>query len=428
MKLEYKWTCPICNVVFKTKKLLYQHQQEFKHYIHVPAKESICQVCNEVFKSINSLKIHIKQEKHYKYKLNKNHIWICSICNENFETRKLLQKHRKENHINDKNLIIRTLADRSCQFCGYKTKYKCSLTLHEKYCKLNPNRIECERHPFSEEAKQKLSKIQKERAAKGLNHGWMACHSSKKSYPEEFFTKVIENEFNDKNYEYNLLFYQYRLDFAWPQKKLCIEIDGSQHQRDEKQKQSDIKKDIKLYENGWKVLRIKWVDMYHKPQEYIKQAKEFIDNGIIITCAPYINPGKIKKEKKSIIINHNWHCRYCNNEFNTRNLLSEHLKICKKRLEYKENKKQEYKKLKNKEYELNNIPKDKIGRFNPNILSEEIWEQRKNNIFNCGIDLQKFGWVEKVIEKTGYTKRIIENTIKRFQEDFEGKYFRKNRK
>ena len=37
----------------------------------------------------------------------------------------------------------------------------------------------------------------------------------------------------------------------------------------------------------------------------------------------------------------------------------------------------------------------------------------------------KFGWVEKVIEKTGYTKRIIENTIKRFQEDFNGKYFRR---
>ena len=62
----------------------------------------------------------------------------------------------------------------------------------------------------------------------GLNHGWMSCHSSKKSYPEKFFTQVIENEFDDKNYEYNLLFYQYRLDFAWPHKKLCIEINGSQ--------------------------------------------------------------------------------------------------------------------------------------------------------------------------------------------------------
>ena len=39
--------------------------------------------------------------------------------------------------------------------------------------------------------------------------------------------------------------------------------------------------------------------------------------------------------------------------------------------------------------------------------------------------LQKYGWVEKVIVKTGYTKRIIENTIKHFIKDFEGKYFRR---
>ena len=70
-------------------------------------------------------------------------------------------------------------------------------------------------------------------------------------------------------------------------------------------------------------------------------------------------------------------------------------------------------------------PKDKSGKGNPNIISEEIWIERKNLILNCGIDLQKFGWVEKVIEKTGYTKRIIENTIKRFQEDLDGKYFRR---
>ena len=71
-------------------------------------------------------------------------------------------------------------------------------------------------------------------------------------------------------------------------------------------------------------------------------------------------------------------------------------------------------------------PKDKSGKGNPNILSEEVWLERKNQILNCGIDLIKYGWVGKIVEKTGLTKRMIENTLKHFNTEFEGKYFRRN--
>ena len=276
MKLEYKWICPICSNVLKTRKELYKHQQELNHYKRVPTKEAQCAICYKIFKTKTALKQHIKEEKHYKIK-NK-YKWNCPFCNEIFKSRRKLQKHRDEIH-NKQNLttIINICY---CQYCNREFKHLSSKSCHEKYCKLNPNHIIAKSlgRSLSEEVKQKLSLIQKERVKQGLNHGWMTSHSSKKSYPEVFFTKVIENEFNDKNYKYNFLFYQYRLDFAWPHKKLCIEIDGSQHQRNKKQKQSDIKKDIKLYENGWKILRIKWIDIYNDPQKYIKLAKEFIDN------------------------------------------------------------------------------------------------------------------------------------------------------
>ena len=312
----------------------------------------------------------------------------CEYCNEIFTSSKKIYKHKHLIH-NIKN-GQQPKYNLKCTYCEY-SKYttKSGMTVHEKYCKLNPNRIECIGHPVSDETKKKLSNSMHKAAIEGRNKGWTTttCGPKKKSYPEEFFTKIIENEFNDKNYLYNIPFYTWKLDFAWPHKKLCIEIDGSQHQRDEKQKESDLRKDKKLIECGWKVLRIKWIDIFHNTQEYINQAKEFIDNGIILTCEPYINPIKIKKETN------------------------------KKKKSKKEKIKKESKYL-----------KDKTGGYNSNVLSIEIWEQRKNNIFNCGIDLQKFGWIEKVIEKTGYTKRIIENTIKRFQKDFDGKYFRKNRK
>jgi len=46
------------------------------------------------------------------------------------------------------------------------------------------------------------------------------------SYPERWFMKVIENEFEDKNYTREYPFHRFSLDFAWIEKKKCIEIDG----------------------------------------------------------------------------------------------------------------------------------------------------------------------------------------------------------
>ena len=276
MKLKYKWICPICNNVLKTRSDLAKHQQELIHYKHVPNKKSICSICNKEFNSYRELLRHCKAEKHYKNNLKDYYEWKCPFCTEIFKSRHKLQNHKKIEHPNCR--VPTTINICYCQYCNKKFNYLSSKNRHEKYCNLNPNHIKFIGHPNTAETKQKLSIIQKERIKLGLNHGWMSCHSSKKSYPEEFFTQVIENEFDDKNYEYNLLFYQYRLDFAWPHKKLCIEIDGSQHERDLKQKESDIRKDKKLIENGWKVLRIKWIDLYNNPKYYIEQAKEFINS------------------------------------------------------------------------------------------------------------------------------------------------------
>ena len=103
-------------------------------------------------------------------------------------------------------------------------------------------------------------------------------HLGLPSYPEEFFMKVIKNEFNDKNYEYNKQFYKYKIDFAWENKKRAIEIDGSQHERYANIKISDIKKDVLLKQYGWDVLRIKWKDMFNNTKKWIKIAKKFIDS------------------------------------------------------------------------------------------------------------------------------------------------------
>ena len=110
----------------------------------------------------------------------------------------------------------------------------------------------------------------------GRANSWK-CWKHEESYPEKFFTKVIKNDFRDTNVTRELWFSKFRLDFAWEHKKKVIEIDGSQHERDENQKHRDNRKDAPLKKEGWEVLRIRWIDLYNETQKYINLAKEFID-------------------------------------------------------------------------------------------------------------------------------------------------------
>lgn len=97
------------------------------------------------------------------------------------------------------------------------------------------------------------------------------------SYPEIFFMKVIENEFENKNYTREYPLGKYSLDFAWVDQKKCIEIDGDQHQRYIEYQVRDGKKDEFLKQNGWSVLRIVWKEMFSDTKTYIKICKDFID-------------------------------------------------------------------------------------------------------------------------------------------------------
>ena len=105
----------------------------------------------------------------------------------------------------------------------------------------------------------------------------MSRWNNEPSFPEKFFMQVINNEFEDKNYVREMPFKKYSLDFAWPNKLKCIEIDGGQHERFEDYKKRDLEKDKLLYNNNWKVLRIKWSDMRNDTKYWIKIAKDFID-------------------------------------------------------------------------------------------------------------------------------------------------------
>lgn len=135
-----------------------------------------------------------------------------------------------------------------------------------------PNRI------LEEETKQKISHAMKLAHAEDRAHNIGSNRwNNKPSYPEIFFTQVIENEFQDKNVVREYPLGRYSLDFAWPHLKRAIEIDGDQHERFEKQRESDARKDCFAIEAGWTILRVKWKEMFHEPKMHIARCKAFID-------------------------------------------------------------------------------------------------------------------------------------------------------
>lgn len=113
---------------------------------------------------------------------------------------------------------------------------------------------------------EKLKNKAIERVKNGTHNGW----NSRKiiSYPEQFFMGVLTN--NNISYQHNKPIGKYFIDFAIVGKKIALEIDGKQHQYDERKK-SDALKDKFLIENGWEVYRIPWKSINNESGKlYIK--------------------------------------------------------------------------------------------------------------------------------------------------------------
>ena len=217
-----------------------------------------------------------KKIKHHvcNFKNKKYGNWKCSTCHKIFDTRRNMYAHVKKEHPIEPgsawNKGLTKETDKRIQrYCE---------KLREEYKNGNVN-VWCKGKHLSEEMKHKISESMKIAHKEGRAHNIGESRwNNEPSYPEKWFIKVIENEFEDKNYNRKYPFHGFSLDFAWVEKKKCIEIDGDQHQRFEEYKIRDERKNKKLTEEGWKYLRLIWKDVFTNPKEYIRIAKEFIDN------------------------------------------------------------------------------------------------------------------------------------------------------
>jgi very-short-patch-repair endonuclease len=283
------------------------------------------------------IKIEIKKEW-----LLENGKYKCPYCNK--ECSKMgIKNHIFVNHTDDGKEFIKQVGEKISKSLSGK-----------KNPQFNKKRTQKER--------QKISDGMKKAHAEGRAWNIGKNHwDSKSSYPEQFFEKVIQNEFEDKNYTREYPFFQYRLDFAWINKKLVIEIDGQQHEKKE-HKKSDIKKDKLLKENDWLVLRIKWIDIFNNTQYWINIAKNFIHEDYL-----------------KYIYNNFYNIYESYNKEIDFDFLKEYFKN---------------KKNKNKEIKAN-LKKQTLKN---KIEKESIIKIKKDNILNSNIDFSKFGWVNKASE------------------------------
>lgn len=230
--------------------------------------------------------------------------------------------------MNNKNSNFNKIQQLYCQYCGKECLSINSLKNHECRCKQNPNKINLTylsennrkgicgwqkrkknsnqyikakqlglpKPEISEETKQKLSKIWKgkkhsDETKKKISDsykkflethpdkiGWIINHSSKQSYPEQYFEEVFKNENIPLKYHKHIG--RYELDFYNEDLMKYVEIDGHQHTDSEYAIKHDKERDKYLENLGWNGIRINWSEYqklnFENKQQKIQEIKKFL--------------------------------------------------------------------------------------------------------------------------------------------------------
>lgn len=230
-----------------------RNSKKSKSFLEKEEKEGTCRFCGRFCKNQNSLR---------------NHERLCKSNPEYENNRQVLFTDKKIKSYKDKKgtLCGNYPINCTCRFCGKEwIATKSGWSNHENHCSENPNRkdgtFKGKHHTV--ESKKKTSDTQKQNLLNGRIFGYKLNHSSKVSYPEKYFQEVFKELPVKYNYQVGL----YQLDFAIPEKKVYIEIDGEQHFVDKRIVEHDKERTEKLDALGWKCLkRIRWSEYQKLPQ------------------------------------------------------------------------------------------------------------------------------------------------------------------
>ncbi len=194
--------------------------------------------------------------------------WQCKYCEFVGRTRRELQIHHKD-----------------CHNCGKSHKaWNKGLTkdTDERIRKYGTSISKAlkgtTKPPVSDITRQKLSESRKKYIAEHDGIWWSSRSKCKRSYAEEWTKHILETECAEFPFVEEYHYGRWFLDFAWPDRKLYVEIDGSQHEWPER-KAKDIEKDEYCKEHGWNCLRLTWKYICNNTQTAIRTNKRICNFG-----------------------------------------------------------------------------------------------------------------------------------------------------
>ena len=197
--------------------------------------------------------------------------FCCQKCARGFSTK------RKRKEINEK--VSSALKGRSSALKGRSSALK-GRSSNFSLCKRCNAKIEkkkrfcssCITKSKSEGAKKAFQNVLRA----GKFKGWQVRKSGQ-SYAEKYFENyLIENKISGYTKEFKVGVYF--IDFAFYDKMIAIEIDGKQHEQEDR-KESDKRKDLFLTQSGWSVRRVKWKDP-RKNKNYLLSRFKLVLQGV----------------------------------------------------------------------------------------------------------------------------------------------------
>lgn len=192
-----------------------------------------------------------------------------------------------------------------CKWCDKEFSSPLSLGGHQTHCKKNPNSEATKKiigsinrgKILSKETRDKISQSRTSYLIKNPDKiPYKLNHSKEMSWPEREFGRILE--INDINgWIYNYSFSIYSLDFAFPEWKLDVEIDGATHLQ-EKVIIKDQKRDEFVRSQGWKVLRIPASDIKYNPYECVQLLLKFLKIDKKVQVPDEFIKYRLKSERK----------------------------------------------------------------------------------------------------------------------------------
>lgn len=216
-------------------------------------------------------------------------MYKCNKCGKEFEKKQSYIAHCRihSGYVRDKNPNARRNIPSKiiCEFCGEKFDDGRKLGGHITHCKLNPKHNEiisnmkksgnARNLKWSDEDRKRISNA---RIKYLIEHPdkvpYKLNHSSNMSYPEKIFKNALESA-NIGGWVYNYQNSIYSYDFAFPEFKIDVEIDGNTHTL-EKVKKIDERRDKFSNENGWIVIRFTTKEVKENVIQCIKKLQTYM--------------------------------------------------------------------------------------------------------------------------------------------------------